>query len=276
IVQSEKMSALGNLVAGVAHEINNPTGFLKGNLQPIQDYVGDLFGLLDLYQAEYSQANDAIAHQIEEIELEFIREDLPKLIGSMNLGIERIGNISNSLRTFSRQDQEYKTAFNIHEGINSTLLILKHRSKANEERPAIKIVKDYADIPEVECFPGQLNQVFMNIIANAIDALEENNQGKSYSEIEANLNRVIIRSSKLDENQVQIEIQDNAGGMKPEIKERIFEQGFTTKSVGKGTGLGMAIAQQIITEKHQGQISCNSQFGKGTTFTITLPISEQL
>ncbi len=274
IVQSEKMSALGNLVSGVAHEINNPTGFIEGNIKPAQEYVQDLLGLIDLYQSEYPQPSEAIVEEIEAIDLEFLFEDLPKLLKSMNLGVERIHNISNSLRTFSRKDQDHKVRFNIHEGIDSTLVILNHRTKANKNRPEIVITKEYGEIPEVECLPGQLNQVFMNILANAVDALEEGNQGKTYREIDANPNCIMIYTSLLAEDRVQIRIQDNGSGMKPETQKRIFEQGFTTKEVGKGTGLGMAIAHQIITEKHGGTITCDSTLGKGTTFTITLPISE--
>jgi len=272
MVQSEKMSALGNLMAGIAHEINNPTGFLEGNIQPAQEYVQDLLGLIDLYQSEYPQPTEVIAEEIETIELGFLREDLPKLLGSMNLGVERIRNISSSLRTFARKDQEHKTSFNIHEGIDSTLLILKHRTKASDKRPAIEIVRNYEEIPRVECFPGQLNQVFMNILANAIDAFDEANVGKNLAEIQENPNRIEICTCEVDALEVQIEIADNGCGIKPETKERIFEQGFTTKGVGKGTGLGMAIAHQIITEKHGGRITCDSTVGVGTIFRIFLPI----
>ncbi|MEM8640643.1 MAG: AAA family ATPase [Cyanobacteria bacterium P01_G01_bin.54] len=271
LVQSEKMSALGNLVSGVAHEINNPVGFLKGNIKPAQSYVQDLLGLIDIYQAQYPQANEQVDEEIEAIDLEFVREDLSKLIDSMNTGVERIQSISNSLRTFSRKDQEHSTVFNLHAGIESTLLILKHRTKANEQRPPIEISKCYGNIPDVQCFPGQLNQVFMNILANAIDAFDEMNQGKTYQEIEASPNVIWIQTLQVDK-QIQIQIQDNGCGMQPETVERIFEQGFTTKEVGKGTGLGMAIAHQIITEKHGGTIECHSQLGQGTTFVIMLPL----
>ena len=272
LVQSEKMSALGNLVAGVAHEINNPISFLRGNIQPAQRYVQDLLSLIDLYQKKMPDLDEEIAAEIEAIDLDFIRTDLPKLLKSMNLGVDRIRHISNSLRIFSRADREKPTKFNIHEGIDSTLLILKHRTKANQQRPAIEISKNYAELPEIECFPGQLNQVFMNIFANAIDAFDEANQGQTYMEIEANLNRMIICTSRFDENRVKIQIQDNGCGMSSETQERIFDQGFTTKAVGKGTGLGMAIAYQIVTEKHGGTITCNSLLGEGTIFTILLPI----
>ncbi|MEM9214160.1 MAG: ATP-binding protein [Cyanobacteria bacterium P01_F01_bin.150] len=271
LVQAEKMSSLGQLVAGVAHEINNPVGFLKGNIQPAQDYVQDLLGLIDLYQEKVPNPDADIKDEIEEIDLEFVREDLPNIINSMNAGVDRIRNISDGLRIFSRQDQDHKTAFDLHEGIDSTLLILKHRTKANEQRPEVEVIKNYGELPEVQCFPGQLNQVFMNVLANDIDAFDETNRGKTFQEIKADPNIIMITTLMVDK-QVQIQIQDNACGMKPETIERIFEQGFTTKEVGKGTGLGMAIAHQIITEKHSGSIECSSELGKGTIFTITFPI----
>jgi len=271
LVQSEKMSSLGQLVAGVAHEINNPVGFLKGNIPPAQDHVKDLLGLIDLYQEKMPNPDADIEDEIKEIDLEFVRQDLLNILNSMNSGVDRIRNISDALRIFSRQDRDHKTEFNIHEGIDSTILILKHRTKGNEQRPAVEVVKNYGELPEVQCFPGQLNQVFMNILANDIDAFEEANQGKTFEEIKADPNIITITTSVVDK-QVQIQIQDNACGMKLETIERIFEQGFTTKEVGKGTGLGMAIAHQIITEKHGGSIECSSELGKGTIFTIALPI----
>ncbi|MEG3895650.1 MULTISPECIES: AAA family ATPase [unclassified Microcoleus] len=273
IVQSEKMSALGNLVAGVAHEINNPVGFIAGNLQPALDYVTDTFRLIDLYQQEYPNPSAVIQDEIEAIELDYLREDLPKLIGSMQLGVDRICSISTSLRTFSRADKDYKVPFNIHEGIDSTILILKHRLKASESRPAIEVVTDYGSIPAISCFPGQLNQVFMNILANAIDALEEASQKRTFGDIAANPNRIEIQTGLDDSGQQAIvRIRDNGMGMSDEVKQRVFDHLFTTKAVGKGTGLGLAIARQIIVEKHGGIISVNSAPDKGTEFLIALPI----
>jgi len=273
LIQSEKMSALGSLVAGVAHEINNPTGFLQGNIQPAQDYLQDLLGLIELLLAKCPSNDPQITEEIEEIDLEFIREDFPKLLASMYLGVKQIRNLSHSLRIFSRQEQDQKVSFNIHQGIDSTLVILKHRMKANNQRPKIEVVKDYQEIPEVQCFPSQLNQVFMNILANAIEAFDEANQGRTYGEIQTKPNRIIIRTRILNDTHLKIEIKDNGCGIKLEMKNRIFEQGFTTKKVGKGTGLGMAISHQIITDKHGGTITCDSTIRQGTTFTIVLPIS---
>ncbi|MDF5717574.1 MAG: response regulator [Rhizonema sp. NSF051] len=273
LVQHEKMSALGNLVAGIAHEINNPVGFIAGNLQPATDYVNDLFRLIDLYQTKMPDPEPDIADEIAAIDLQYLREDLPKLIHSMKLGVERICHISTSLRTFSRADQDYKVSFNIHEGIDSTILILKHRLKASDHHLEIEIVKYYANFPEIECFPGQLNQVFMNILANAIDALEDSNIGRSFTDIKLNPNRITVKTELSNDSQfVRICIQDNGIGMRDDVKQKIFEHLFTTKAVGKGTGLGLAIAYQIVVEKHHGAIAVNSTLGEGTEFVITLPV----
>jgi predicted ATPase/signal transduction histidine kinase len=276
LVQAEKMSALGNLVAGVAHEINNPVGFLSGNLTPAQDYIQDLLGLIDLYNQQFPQPGELIVEEIDAIDLDYVREDLPKLLASMKVGIDRIRNISTSLRTFSRADKDYKVPFNIHDGLDSTILILKHRLKAGESRPAIQVTTAYDDLPPIDCFPGQLNQVFMNILANAIDALEEANAGRSFAEIIHQPNQIEIQTRLHElENTVSIQIHDNGVGMPPAVKERIFDHLFTTKAVGKGTGLGLAIAHQIITEKHGGAIAVESTPGQGTKFVIHLPIKEE-
>lgn len=279
VVQAEKMSTLGQLVGGVAHEINNPVSFLMGNIQPAKNYIESLFNLLDLYQEFLPNPGERIEAEIHNIELEFLREDLPILINSMSIGVDRIKNISTSLRTFSRMDYEYKVPFNLHEGIDSTLLILKSRLRGNSNRPDIEIIKNYGDLPEINCFPGQLNQVFMNLLANSIDALEERSLGYSFAEVANFKNQICIKTYydvAISENspspQVVVKISDNGTGMTDEVKERFFEQGFTTKGVGKGTGLGMAIARQIVEEKHDGTILCDSELGKGTEFTILLPL----
>jgi signal transduction histidine kinase len=273
LVQGEKMSALGNLVAGVAHEINNPVGFIAGNLQPAQEYLQDLFELIDVYQDSFPKPGAKVEEKIEAIDLEYLREDLPKLIGSMQEGVDRIRNISTSLRTFSRADSDRPVSFNIHDGLESTLLILKHRLKASEFRPAIEIVKDYGNLPLVKCFPGQLNQVFMNVLANAIDALEESNKGLAFSEIKARPNLITVQTFLSEsQNQVLIRIKDNGVGMSNSVKENIFNHLFTTKSVGQGTGLGLSIAHQIVVEKHGGTLTVNSSLGQGSEFVICIPV----
>ncbi len=272
LVQSEKMATLGNLVAGVAHEINNPVGFIGGNVEMLKENLADLSAIIEGYREELPEPSQQLAEEIEELDLDFLLEDIPKTIVSMEEGCNIIRNISTSLRTFSRTDTVSKTEFNLHDGINSTLLILKYRLKANEQRPAIEIVKKYGEIPEVKCYPGQLNQVFMNLLANGIDALDESNQGKTFAEIEKEPNCItIVTELSGDNKEVIVQIADNGTGMPEEVKARLFEQGFTTKGVGKGTGLGMAIARQIVEEKHGGQISCDSKVGEGTTFTIVIP-----
>ncbi|WP_392532252.1 AAA family ATPase [Nostoc sp. C117] len=271
LVQNEKMSALGNLVAGVAHEINNPVGFIAGNIEPAKDYVKDLFVLINLYQQKFPNPGLEIEDEIDAIDLNYLREDLPKLLDSMKLGVSRIRSISTGLRTFSRADKDYKVPFDIHEGIDSTILILRHRLKANENRPGIEVIKDYGKLPLVDCFAGQLNQVFMNLLANAIDALEEYNTGRSLEDILANPNCITIQTRLSESGEhILIKIADNGVGMSPEVKQKVFDHLFTTKPVGKGTGLGLAIARQIIVERHGGSLSCTSELAQGTEFVIKL------
>ncbi|MEG4852731.1 AAA family ATPase [Microcoleus sp. B5-D4] len=271
LVQSEKMSALGNLVAGVAHEINNPVGFISGNIHEAIAAVKDITEYLQLYKEKFPSPGEEIEEKAEESDIEYLLEDLPKMLNSMQIGCDRIQGISTSLRTFSRSDKDYKVPFNIHEGINSTILILKHRLKANEQRPAIEVVKDYGNLPSVDCFPGQLNQVFMNILANAIDALEELKREPSLEKTKAPANCIRIRTEIKSKEWVTIRISDNGPGIADEIKGHIFDHLFTTKGVGKGTGLGLAIARQIVVEKHSGMLEVNSTLGRGTEFIISLP-----
>ncbi|MBL1203308.1 MAG: AAA family ATPase [Nostoc sp. GBBB01] len=274
IVQSEKMSALGNLVAGVAHEMNNPLGFIAASLKQAKPTLADIVEHLKLYQENLPEPGDEITEHAAEIDLDYSLADLPKMIDSMTIACDRLKNISTSLRTFSRADRDYKVRFNIHEGLDSTILILKHRLKGNEQRPAIEVTVNYGSLPQIECFPGQLNQVFMNILANAIDALEEANQGRNFEEIKLNPNQITITTSVVDRN-VKIAIADNGQGMNESVKEKIFDHLFTTKGVGKGTGLGLAIAHQIIVEKHGGTLDVSSTPGEGTEFTIIIPIHER-
>jgi signal transduction histidine kinase len=271
MIQSEKMSALGNLVAGIAHEMNNPLGFISATLQQAKPSIGDIIEHLQLYQESLPNPSEEIINHAEEIDLDYSIKDLSKMIDSMVMACDRIRDISTSLRTFSRGDRDYKQPFDLHEGIDSTILILKHRLKANEHRPAIEVFTEYGNIPKVKCFPGQLNQVFMNILANAIDALDESNTGLGFEGIKANSNQITITTLVADQK-VKIIIADNGIGMSEEVKQHIFDKLFTTKGVNKGTGLGLAIAQQIIIDKHDGQIDCLSNSGEGTKFIITLPI----
>ena len=267
------MSTLGQLVAGIGHEINNPIGFIGGNCSHIEEYINDILSLVKLQQEKLSDTDDEeIEELLEEIDLDYLIDDLPKLLGSMRQGIKRLKDISLSLRTFARGDIGSKVEYQIHEGINSTLMLLKHRLKDIGDRPKIEIIKKYSELPPVTCYPGQLNQVFMNIIANAIDAFDDLYQ-RSQEKI-AVLPCGITITTSVDslQNIVSICIEDNALGMPPEVQARIFEQSFTTKAVGKGTGLGLAISHQIITDKHNGEINCLSTIDKGTKFIITLPI----
>ena len=273
MVQNEKMATLGNLVAGVAHEINNPIGFLKGSLNNAEEYTQDLLAHIQYYRQYHPTPAIAVIEHGEEIDLEFLTEDFPKLVSSMKVASDRIEDISISLRTFSRADTAEKVACNLHEGIESTLLILKYRLKANEKRPAIEVITEYGKLPPVKCFLGQLNQVFMNILANAIDAFDTSIQGRSFAQVQADHQQILIHTEvSSDRRTVTIHIKDNGEGMPEEIKAQIFNHLFTTKEVGKGTGLGLAIARQIVEETHDGRLSCNSVLGEGTEFVIQIPV----
>jgi signal transduction histidine kinase len=272
LVQQEKLSMLGQLVAGVAHEMNNPISCIISNIRPAQEYVADLTQILQLCQQHYSQLPPTIQDAIAQADLEFLLDDLPKLLNSMQISTERIKDISVSLRNFARADTSVKVKFDVHDGLDTTLLILRHRLKGLGQRPEIKVVRQYASLPKVECYPGQLNQVFMNILANAVDALEDVwQQGKRVNNSLA-INICTEMSSPKD---VTIRISDNGIGMTDEVRQRIFDCLFTTKALGKGTGLGLAIAYQIIVEKHGGEIKVNSTLNQGTEFMIVLPLKEQ-
>ncbi len=266
LIQSEKMSSLGQLVAGVAHEINNPVSFITGNLTYATQYIQDLLDFLSLYQQHYPQTVATIQQRAEAIDLEFLLEDLPKLVASMQMGADRINQIVLSLRNFSRLDEAEMKQVNLHEGIDNSILILQHRLKSNGRSAEIKIVKDYGDLPSVECYPGQLNQVFMNILSNAIDALEE----KRVSENDSS--PVIEICTKVSPpGYVAVRIADNGSGMTEAVKARLFDPFFTTKPAGTGTGLGLSISYQIVVEKHKGVLKCLSAPGFGAEFWIEIP-----
>ncbi|MCC3500612.1 MAG: AAA family ATPase [Microcoleus sp. PH2017_15_JOR_U_A] len=304
LVQTEKISSLGQLVAGVAHEVNNPVGFISGNLHHANDYVRDLICIVNLYQQHYPQPVQEIAEAAEDMELDYLMEDLPKMLGSMQLGTDRIRDIMQSLRNFSRVDGNEKKPADIHAGIESTLMILQHRLKANAERPSIQVIKEYGDLPAVECYSGQLNQVFMNLLSNAIDALDESNASRTYADIDKHPNIITVCTEVKDvkeegirkkeegrgnkeegrENKEEvrggksesfavIRIKDNGRGMAEATRCKLFDPFFTTKPEGKGTGLGLSISYQIVVEKHGGAIECISEPGKGAEFVIAIPLN---
>jgi two-component system, NtrC family, sensor kinase len=291
LVQSEKISTLGQLVAGVAHEVNNPIGFISTNLYHANQYAQDLIHLLKLYQQKFSKEDAEIEEVIESIDLEHILGDLPKLLSSMKLGSDRIRGIMQSLRTFSRADGVKKKAIDIHEGIETTLMILQHRLKPQTNRLPIQVIKEYGNLPPIECFPGQLNQVFMNLLANAIDALDEaftichippvdepirSTESDTHPQPQSSGNhvtpRIFIYTAASKEN-LTIRIADNGMGIPESVLNNIFQAFYTTKSEGKGTGLGLSISYQIITEKHSGTLKCISSSEQGTEFIIQIPIN---
>ncbi|MEG3860821.1 PAS domain-containing sensor histidine kinase [Microcoleus sp. herbarium12] len=275
LIQTEKISSLGQLVAGVAHEINNPINFIYGNITHASQYARDLLELLHLYQEKYPNPVPEIAETAEEIEINFLMTDFPKILESMKVGADRIRDLVVSLRNFSRLDESQMKRVDIHEGIESTLVILQHKLKANAVRPAIEIIKQYGNLPKIECYAGQLNQVFMNLLANAIDALEEYNTKRSAKEIYASPNTIGI-STSANSDTATIRIADNGMGISEEVIRKLFDPFFTTKPVGKGTGLGLSISYQIIVEKHRGKLQCISAPGVGAEFIIEIPIRQKL
>ena len=271
LVQTEKMSSLGRLVAGVAHEINNPVSFILGNVEHAKIYFQDLLSLVNLYQTQYPQPVSVVENFINDIDLDFINQDLPKLLNSMKIGSERLSEIVLSLRNFSRLDESEVKKVDIHAGLDSTLMILNSRLKSQSHRAEIVVIRNYSDLPLVECYPGKLNQVFMNILANAIDALEDGIKSGKLTELSP---QITIETSLIDSQWVAVEISDNGLGIPTEIQSRLFDPFFTTKPVGQGTGLGLSISYQIITEKHGGHLFCFSELEKGTKFVIKLPICQ--
>ncbi len=268
LVQQEKMSGLGQMVAGVAHEINNPVNFIHGNLGYIQQYARDMLRIIQLYQQHFPHPPAEIQAEQEAVDLAFLQKDLAKVLTSMTMGTARITEIVLSLRNFSRMDESESKIVDIHEGIESTLMILQHRLKASSQRPAISVIRDFGQLPPITCYASQLNQVFMNILVNGIDALETDLLSSPNTE---KLPQITLRTEARADS-IVISIADNGTGISPAVKSRIFDPFFTTKEVGKGTGMGMAISYQLITEKHRGKIECFSEEGAGTEFVIEIPI----
>ncbi|MEG4501704.1 response regulator [Microcoleus sp. F10-C6] len=273
LIQSEKMSSLGNVVAGVAHEINNPISFIKGNLCPVTEYTQDLLKLVQLYAEDFPNPTAAIQEQLEAIDFTFLRNDLPKLIASMKIGADRIEEIVHSLRNFSRLDEAELKAVDIHEGLESTLMILQHRLKDEADQTIIKVVKEYEALPKIECYAGQMNQVFMNVLTNAIDALQSEKSWANDVDDSSSIPTITIGTKLLSNCQVGIYITDNGPGITEDIQQRIFEPFFTTKEVGQGKGLGLSISYAIVVDEHGGQLRCLSlPDDRGATLEIEIPI----
>ncbi|MEG4168585.1 MULTISPECIES: response regulator [unclassified Microcoleus] len=272
LIQSEKMSSLGNVVAGVAHEINNPISFIKGNLSPVTEYTQDLLKLVQLYEEDFPNPTTAIQDQLEAMDLAFLSNDLPKLIASMRIGADRIEEIVRSLRNFSRLDEAELKVVDIHEGLESTLMILQHRLKDEADQTIIKVVKEYEDMPKIECYAGQINQVFMNVLTNAIEALQSQKCLANDVDDTSPIPTITICTKLLSNCQVGIYITDNGPGITEDIQQRIFEPFFTTKKVGQGKGLGLSIGYAIVVDDHGGQLSCLSIPAQGATLAIEIPI----
>ncbi|MDZ8049846.1 MAG: sensor histidine kinase [Aulosira sp. ZfuVER01] len=274
LVQSEKMSSLGQMMAGVAHEINNPVNFIHANLAPAKEYIKDLLNFIELYRQCHPQSHSQIQQWMDEVDIDYLQADLPKLLDSLKLGSDRIRQLVVSLRNFSRLDESGTQLVDLHAGIESTLLLLQHRLKPRPEHPGIQVVRDYGQLPLVECYPSQLNQVFMNILGNAIDALEERDQKLSLEDTQAIPSKISIRTEHLQDETITISIADNGCGIEENANLQLFEPFFTTKPIGKGTGLGLSISYQIVTQKHGGKIYCHSTPGMGAEFTIAIPVHQ--
>ena len=275
LVQAEKLSSLGHMAAGLAHEINNPMTFIRGNLSHLDQYSNDLLSLIHLYRQEYPQPNERIQAMTELMDLDFLQQDMPKIVSSMQIGSQRVCEIVNSFGSFSRLNESDFKVVDIHNGLEAVLMILQNRISGSLDKPKVEVIKSYGEIPFVYCSPRQLNQVFLDILTNALDALENADQGRFGAGLEDQPRRIWLTTSvqqdPASQQQILISIKDNGWGIPEEIKGRIFDPFFTTKPVGEGTGLGLSVSHQIITEIHKGTLSCHSRVGQGTEFRVTLP-----
>lgn len=273
LIQSEKMASLGQLVAGIAHEINNPISFIYGNVHYVNDYLDNLVSTIKMYQTSYPNPTENIKDFTEDIDLDFVIDDLNSMMDSMKTGVERIHTIVLGLRTFSRLDEADIKSVDLHEGIESTLLIVQHRLQETDRHPPIQVLKHYGELPSVTCYSGQIHQVFLHLIENAIDAIEDKSFDPSLSE--DFMPTIEIRTESTDDHQVIVCFQDNGIGISDDIKNRIFNPFFTTKSVGQGSGLGLSICYQIIVEEHQGQLNYSALPEGGSQFTIQIPVHRE-
>ncbi|MBT9316328.1 sensor histidine kinase [Leptothoe spongobia] len=265
LVQSEKMSSLGQLIAGIAHEINNPNTFIVGNVSHVSTYTNQLLELVRRYQQVMPNPSPDIQAAIADCDLDFVQQDLPRLLGSMQTGRDRIQELVRSFRNFARLGESEKKVADLHEGINSTLVLLSHRLRPSAKRSEIQVIKQYGKLPKIDCYPGQLNQVFMSILTNALDALDKGVKNQQ-------LEPCIHISTAVEKDTIAIHIADNGMGIKPDLQKHLFEPFFTTKPVGQGVGLGLAMSYQIVVHQHNGKLYCQSSEGKETTFTIEIPI----
>ncbi len=276
VIQAEKMSSLGQIVAGVSHEINNPISFIAGNIFHLQNYIQDLLKVLKLYQDKYPEPPEDLRTEIAAIDLDFVKEDSHQILKSMRQGSQRISRIVKTLQNFVRSDEAQIKLVDIHQGIDSAIDLLQNRLVSRYNLAEIKIIKDYGNLPKIECYPGEINQVFMNIMSNAIDALAASNNDSESSRIKNSTAWLKIQTKINSENQILICISDNGCGMSEEVRAKIFDPFFTTKPVGSGTGLGLSASYQIIVEKHHGKLSCYSTPGQGTKFMIEIPTQQQI
>ncbi|MGB3292141.1 MAG: ATP-binding protein [Phormidesmis sp.] len=276
LIQAEKMSSLEGLVAGIAHEINNPATFIYGNLVHVEEYMQDLLDIVKLYQEHCSNPSAEIKKVTKSVDLNFLQKDLSSMLTSIRSGTERVSQIVSALRDFSRLDESDLKTADVHSGLESTLLLLQHRLIATPVRSEIELFKDYGQLPQIECFPRQLNQVFLNILTNAVDAIELASERRQYAQQKRLYGRITIRTAAVDTQWIKIVIKDNGAGIPAQTQGKIFDPFFTTKPIGCGTGMGLSISYQIVVGQHDGKLDCHSTEGEGTEFVIQLPLNQKI